>query len=70
MLLYTVMPAETMFDEEEAPEMVELVRGEMRLLVRPTGRATGQIVQLISGNPAHYLLPENQPGAEVRLYDE
>lgn len=67
MILYTIVPPEEMFDEEEASALVEIARGEMRLIVTPTGQARARIVRLISSDPSDYLNPSYQPGEDIAL---
>lgn len=67
MVLYTIMPPEQVFAEEQEPQFLEVARGEMRLLVTPSERGQAQIVRLISSRPADYLNPSYQPGTYIQL---
>lgn len=67
MILHTIVPLEEIFDEPGTQEMLEITRGEMRLIVTPTGNARGRVVQVISSDPADYLIAQYQPGLEIDL---
>lgn len=68
MFLYTVVPLDQVFSEDGGPELVEVVRGQMRLLVAPAGPARGRVVRMISSDPFDYLEPAYQPGAFITLH--
>lgn len=66
-MLYTIVPHEEIFAEEHEPELVEVVRGEMRLVVSPMSTGEAQVVRVISSNPNDYLLSNYQPGQTIKL---
>ncbi len=73
MLLYTVMPLETIFAEPEeeragvaaAEQMMEI--GGVPVMIRADGAGGAVITRLLSTDPQHYLDPQWQPGARVRI---
>lgn len=67
MSLYTILSHEEIFGEDEEPRILEVARGEMRLLVTPSERGQAQIVRVISSNPVDYLNPAYQPGTFIEL---
>lgn len=70
-LMWTIVPAECVFAglEERLPEMKEIRRGHVTMLVTPEGVGMGRVQRLISPNPQDYLKPEWQPGALVPLLE-
>ncbi len=70
MVLYTTMPLEEIFklDQEEQKESYMQIPYSRGLIeVQLTSSATAIIVRLLSSDLNDYLLPELQPGTEIRL---
>lgn len=67
MILHTIVAHETIFEEEHNPQVLEVARGEMKLLVTPMDSGRAQILRVISSNPNDYLRPEYQPGQPIDL---
>jgi hypothetical protein len=71
MLLYTLVPMEAIFDEEEEhgssnKKQTLSVAGVM-LEVQQASDSEFEVVKLISSNPAHYLDSRFQPGKIITL---
>lgn len=67
MILYTVMPLEAIFQEDEGGGYQDLIIGGVQLEVEQTAPGRGRITRIISTNPQDYLDPRWQPGTEVPL---
>lgn len=73
MILYSVIPPETVFanmDLVEKQEIKEVTYGHATMLVEQTGPFEGRIVRLISPDPQDYLKPHYSPGQIVRFQPE
>lgn len=66
-MLYTVMPPELIFAEEDAGEHLYLTVAGATLEVEPTTPGRGKITRIISTDPGLYLHPELQPGMELKI---
>ena len=69
MVLYTIVPPEFLFDDDDPEEVVPVkaaVNG-VPVLVVPTGEGKGRIERLLSTDPDHFLDPLFQPGTVVSL---
>ncbi|MGO0061656.1 YlzJ-like family protein [Brevibacillus fluminis] len=68
MIMYTTMPLEYIFENQEAVEkqsVQELSFGDVTMMVEPTGTFEGKIIRLISPNPQDYLNPRFAPGQKI-----
>jgi hypothetical protein len=72
MLLYTIVPVEAIFSDDDPDEglisndtMVVEIDGT-RLLVQQSGFGHGKVERIISTDPQHYLDPRWQPGSVIR----
>jgi hypothetical protein len=65
-VLYTVMPAEVIWAEAEAPSLKSVVVRGRTLLVQPDGPDSGVIVALLSTDPSDFLDANFTPGTRVR----
>ncbi len=70
MLLYTIIPPEYIFAEEDdygqyssKIEEIEIQKNGKSFLVSPTNGGRAKINRIISTNPQDYLNPEWQPGS-------
>lgn len=66
-MLYTIVPMEQVFDEEEIRPLRMMSYGGRTVGVRPTEDGFGVIDHLVSTNPFDYLDPRWQPGTQVSL---
>lgn len=67
-MLYTIVPEDQVWSEEDDDRQLVWTWVEgVRLLARNVGDGRGQIEQVISTDPAHYLDPRFQPGMMVNL---
>ena len=70
MVLYTIIPLEKIFEEEEnelkQKKRTLNVGGAMVEVVQSSDNEF-EIVKLISSNPTHYLDPRFQPGKKIAL---
>ena len=64
-LMYTILPIEEVLEgwDEFEPQYVELRRGNITMLVEPTGFGFVRIVPIISSDAASHLEPRLQPGS-------
>lgn len=68
MVLYTIVPPEELFDEEDEPvASVKAMVNGTPVLVTPIGEGKGRIERLLSTDPNHFLDPTYQPGNVVSL---
>jgi len=72
MLLYTLVPLEQIFDEDDMDNKPRKKRrtlevGKVMLEVEESNDAEYEIVKLISSNPADYLNTKYQPGNKIAL---
>ena len=72
MLLYTIVPAEAIFSEDNPDEglvsndtMVIEMEGA-QLLIQQSGFGHGKVQRIISTDPQHYLDPRWQPGSTIQ----
>ncbi|MED2253965.1 YlzJ-like family protein [Brevibacillus parabrevis] len=73
MILYSIIPTETVFanmEQVEKQELEEITNGHATMLVEPTGPYEGRIVRLISPDPQDYLKPHYAPGQKVQFRPE
>jgi hypothetical protein len=66
MLLYTIVPPEIIFEEEdndELPPEIEMKDGSVSLLCQMLPGGEIRINRVISSNPQDYLKPDWQPGS-------
>lgn len=68
MILYTVVPPEELFDDDDelTVPIVAAVNGTPAL-VTPLGEGKARIERLLSTDPDHFLDPALQPGVIVSL---
>lgn len=64
MTIYTTMPLDLVLDgiEKDPAPMVEVSRGELRMLLAPVAPGVGRIVRLVTAPLDCYLQPEYSPG--------
>lgn len=70
MILYSIIPAETVFanmDQVEKQELKEISYGHATMLIEQTSPFEGRIVRLISPDPQDYLNPKCAPGQIVQF---
>jgi hypothetical protein len=77
MVLYTIIPMEYIFGEdndskEEPPERkdpdeVEIKQGAVSLIGQPLPGGQMKLTRIISTNPQNYLNPEWQPGSILKV---
>lgn len=68
MMLYTVMPLEVIFQEEEENGGYRSVNiGGVELEVEEISPGRGKIVRVISTDPCVFLNPSLQPGTQVQI---
>lgn len=66
MLLWTIMPEETVLDGYDRPRHYrEIVSGGRKLIVERGEDGTTNVVQLLSSNPQDFLMPEFFPGSKL-----
>jgi hypothetical protein len=66
MILWTVMPLELVFGEQEASNAYEEIEyAGTKLMVERLSPTEGKIVRIISSNPADFLNPKYQPGTRL-----
>ena len=67
MILYTPLPVEQVLEgfEKEAPELTEMLMGDVRVLVEQKGLTEGVVHRIISTEPMDYLRQELQPGTII-----
>ncbi|MED1721659.1 YlzJ-like family protein [Brevibacillus parabrevis] len=73
MILYSIIPTETVFanmEQVEKRELEEITNGHATMLVERTGPYEGRIVRLISPDPQDYLKPHYAPGQKVQFRPE
>lgn len=75
MMLYTIIPAEAIFDSESETSplessvgQVEIKQGSVSLLTQPLPGGQYKIDRIISTDPQDYLRPEWQPGSIMSLF--
>lgn len=75
MILYTVIPIESIFDFEtetdlaqNSPNEVEILQGRVRLLTQPLSGGQYKITRIISTDPQDYLKLEWQPGTIMSIF--
>lgn len=74
MMLYTIIPSETIFDSEpetgpvENSGEVEIKQGPVSLLTQALPGGQYKINRIISTDPQDYLKPEWQPGSIMTLF--
>lgn len=73
MLLYTIIPLEIIFDEEdekhalvESPKEIEIKNGQTSIMCQQLPSGEMRVNRIISTNPQDYLNPHWQPGAIMR----
>ncbi|MFO7310925.1 MAG: YlzJ-like family protein [Bacillota bacterium] len=63
MILWTIVPIESVLDDEPStPQVVDVAVGHMRLLLEPGADGRTRIQRVLSTDPADYLRPELTPG--------
>lgn len=66
MILWTVMPIELVFAEQESATPYEEVEyAGTKLMVERLSPTEGQVVRVISSNPDDFLNPKYQPGTRL-----
>lgn len=70
MLLYTIIPMETIFESETdnwegSHNEIEMVQGRASLLVQSLPGGKYKVTRIISTDPQDYLRPEWQPGTII-----
>lgn len=74
MLLYTIIPMEYIFGEDEETnansqsQEFELVKNGVTFLVQPMEGGRGKINRVISSDPQDYLNPDWQPGSIMSVF--
>lgn len=67
MIMYTVIPIEEIFDDEESPSLMAAHVMGCSVLIEPLGDGRGRIERILSTNPDDYLNSRIQPGSIVSL---
>jgi hypothetical protein len=67
MLLYTIIPTESIFEsetdnQEDLHDEIEIIQGKASLLIQSLAGGKYKITRIISTDPQDYLRPEWQPG--------
>ncbi|MED1784744.1 YlzJ-like family protein [Brevibacillus fortis] len=73
MILYSIIPMETVFEnmeQVEKQELKEISLGHATMLIEQTGPFEGKIVRLISPNPQDYLKEQFAPGQKIQFQPE
>ena len=66
MILWTVMPLELVFSEQEFVSPYEEVDYDgTKLMVERLSPTEGQVVRILSSNPEDFLNPKYQPGTRL-----
>lgn len=69
MLLYTIIPMESIFesetDNQEDFHEIEIMQGQASLLIQSISGGKYKITRIISTDPQDYLRPEWQPGTII-----
>lgn len=66
MLLWTIMPLESVFPAEPyQPDYEEITFGQSRVLMERLNARQCRVVRLITTEPGEYLRPELQPGTII-----
>ncbi len=66
MILWTVMPLELVFGEQESSTPYEEIEyAGTKLMVERLSPTEGKVVRIISSNPADFLNPQYQPGTRL-----
>jgi hypothetical protein len=69
MILYTVLPLETVLEGlEQERSFVDIQLQGLTLTVEPISMEEAVIVRIISTDPLHYLNPQFSPGRKIRLF--
>ncbi|NLS45607.1 MAG: hypothetical protein GX969_07725 [Firmicutes bacterium] len=69
MILYTIVPIETVFEgSEKERNFVDIQLQGVTLTVEPLSMKEAVIVRVISTDPSHYLNPRFSPGRRLRLF--
>lgn len=69
MILYTVLPIETVLEGlEQERQFVDIQLEGLTLTVEPVSLEEAVIVRVISTDPRHYLNPQFSPGRKIRLF--
>jgi hypothetical protein len=69
MILYTVLPIETVLEGlEQERDFIDIQLEGVTLTVEPVSLEEAVIVRLISTDPRHYLNPQFSPGRKIRLF--
>lgn len=70
MFLYTIVPAEVIFDEDEIAPAVPVNSNGRTVTVRQQSGGIGIVDQLLSTDPNDFLDPRWQPGTRVWMSGE
>lgn len=70
MFLYTIVPAEAIFDEDEITPAVPVYSNGRTVTVRQQSGGVGVVDQLLSTDPNDFLDPRWQPGTRVWMSGE
>lgn len=66
MLLWTVMPEETVLEGYDRPRHYQQIFSDGRKLIVERGEdGIAKVVQLLSSNPQDFLMPEFFPGSKL-----
>lgn len=70
MILYTMMPHELIYpnDEYDFGKQMEITHDGIPLMVERTEDADYRIIRILSSNPAHYLDSRYMPGAKISIH--
>ncbi|HAV20614.1 MAG: YlzJ-like family protein [Bacillota bacterium] len=69
MILYTVLPIETVLEGlGQERKFVDIQLKGLSLTVEPISMEEAVIVRVISTDPSHYLNPRLAPGRKIRLF--
>ena len=69
MILYTVLPIETVLEGlDRQRSFIDIQLEGVTLTVEPVSLEEAVIVRLISTDPRHYLHPQFSPGRKIRLF--
>lgn len=65
-MLWTIVPADMLMDEDDDVSVAEMSVGAATVVVHVGADGARRVQRLLSTNPADYLRPEWQPGAVWR----
>jgi len=70
MILYTVLPIETVLEGlEQERSFIDIQLEGLTVTVEPVSVDEAVIIRIISTDPRHYLNPQLSPGRKIRLFE-